>query len=224
MPATEVSPKLLVWGADSIEPSTLRQAEKAARLSFVPDHVALMPDAHVGIGVTVGSVIPTLGAIIPAAVGVDIGCGMAALETGLRAEQLPDDMKAVLDGIEQSVPAGLGKGRNSDGTGTGTVELPTSLREQPAYRKMNQQLRAVAGNQLCTLGSGNHFVEGTPQFEAYIADMVWAQDYAAENRREMLSNVFKVLRRQVPAATAGEVINCHHNFTRKEHISGVRSG
>jgi tRNA-splicing ligase RtcB len=273
MAPKEVAPKLLVWGAEEIEPGTIRQAGKAARLSFVPDHVALMPDAHVGIGATVGSVIPTEGAIIPAAVGVDIGCGMAALETGLRADQLPDDLKAVLDGIEGAVPAGLGKGRHSDST----VQLPATLKEQASFRHMDQKLRAISANQLCTLGSGNHFieisldendsvwivlhsgsrgvgnklanehirvakglmrdwfiklededlaylVEGTPQFEAYIADMLWAQDYAAENRRTMLSNVSGcsvVMHRRRDSASSSTVTTISR---ARNTTSGARSG
>ena len=73
-----------IWGTD-IEDETLRQAERTARLPIVKGHVALMPDGHVGIGATIGSVIPTENAIIPAAVGVDIGCGMIAVETDLSA-------------------------------------------------------------------------------------------------------------------------------------------
>jgi tRNA-splicing ligase RtcB len=231
-----------------------------------------MPDAHVGIGATVGSVIPTEGAVIPAAVGVDIGCGMAALHTGLRADQLPDDLRTVLVGIEASVPAGVGKGHDNSSK-KARARMSDGLTSQGAFSAMNPSLRQTAANQLCTLGSGNHFIEisldeedtvwivlhsgsrgvgnklakehiaiakglmrqwliklededlaylaeGTEQFEAYIADMLWAQDYAAENRRAMLSNVFEVLRSHVPVAKFGELINCHHNFTRKEHHLG----
>ena len=84
-----------VWGTD-IENDTLQQAERAARLPVVSGHIALMPDAHIGIGATIGSVIPTENAIIPAAVGVDIGCGMIAVETDLQAEQLPDDLQPLV--------------------------------------------------------------------------------------------------------------------------------
>src|SRR5215831_392025 len=89
-----VSEKLLVWGSE-VDSQTREQAARAARLPFVAGHVALMPDAHVGIGATVGSVIPTEGAIIPAAVGVDIGCGMVAGETDLCAADLPDDLESL---------------------------------------------------------------------------------------------------------------------------------
>jgi tRNA-splicing ligase RtcB (3'-phosphate/5'-hydroxy nucleic acid ligase) len=78
-----INDKLVSWATD-VDPATIRQAEKAARLPIVEGHVALMPDAHVGLGATVGSVIPTKGAVIPAAVGVDIGCGMVAAELPLR--------------------------------------------------------------------------------------------------------------------------------------------
>jgi tRNA-splicing ligase RtcB len=76
---SNINDKLVSWASD-IDPGTVAQAEKTARLPIVEGHVALMPDAHVGLGATVGSVIPTKGAVIPAAVGVDIGCGMVATE------------------------------------------------------------------------------------------------------------------------------------------------
>ncbi|MGH9036298.1 MAG: RtcB family protein, partial [Acidimicrobiia bacterium] len=84
MPATAINPKLVSWASD-VDPGTIRQAEKTARLPIVEGHVALMPDAHVGIASTVGSVIPTRGAVIPASVGVDIGCGMIAAELDFTA-------------------------------------------------------------------------------------------------------------------------------------------
>src|SRR6059058_1980487 len=105
----EVAPKLLSWASD-IEPATVEQAARTARLPIVAGHVALMPDAHVGIGATVGSVIPTANAIIPSAVGVDIGCGMIATETTLRAEDLPDDLRRMMPLVERRIPAGVGRG------------------------------------------------------------------------------------------------------------------
>src|SRR4051795_8683127 len=111
MPAREVAPRLLSWASD-VEQSTIDQAARAARLPFVAGHVALMPDAHVGIGATVGSVIPTDGAVIPSAVGVDIGCGMIAVETDLSAYQMPDDLHPYLTRVEQVVPAGMGQGHS----------------------------------------------------------------------------------------------------------------
>src|SRR5690606_36343894 len=85
-----------VWGRD-IEDTTIRQAEKTNRLPFLAGPVALMPDAHVGLGSTVGSVIPTKGAVIPSAIGVDIGCGMAAVRfSNVNASQLPDDIYTLM--------------------------------------------------------------------------------------------------------------------------------
>src|SRR3954451_25455553 len=94
-----VDDKLISWASD-IEPGTILQAEKTARLPIVAGHVALMPDAHVGLGATVGSVIPTTNAIIPAAVGVDIGCGMIAAELDVTEDQLPDTLAPLLVRIE----------------------------------------------------------------------------------------------------------------------------
>ena len=111
---SKVAPKLLSW-ASMIEPGAVQQAARTARLPFVVGHVALMPDAHVGIGATVGSVIPTQGAIIPAAVGVDIGCGMIATETSLTATDLPDDLSPLMPLVEQRIPAGVGKGHDDPG-------------------------------------------------------------------------------------------------------------
>ena len=90
----------------SVEPEARQQLERVAQMPFVFKHVAIMPDVHWGIGATVGSVIATKGAIIPAAVGVDIGCGMVALRTGLRAEQLPDSLAPLRAAIEERVPVG----------------------------------------------------------------------------------------------------------------------
>src|SRR5438552_8850612 len=103
-----VNPKLLSW-ASEVDDGTIRQAEKTARLPIVEGHVALMPDAHVGIGATVGSVIPTTGAVIPSAVGVDIGCGIIAAELDVTESQLPDSLEPLLSRIEPAVPPGIGK-------------------------------------------------------------------------------------------------------------------
>src|SRR5262245_34286720 len=86
-----------------VEPAAKQQLENVARLPIVYRHVAAMPDVHWGIGATVGSVIPTIGAIIPAAVGVDIGCGMMAVETGLTASDIPDNMHGVRNELESTV-------------------------------------------------------------------------------------------------------------------------
>ena len=109
MAPQKITPQLWSWASD-LEASTRQQAERTSRLPIVAGHVALMPDAHLGLGATVGSVVPTEGAIIPACVGVDIGCGMAAVRTDLVASDLPDDLTAMLGGIATAIPAGMGRG------------------------------------------------------------------------------------------------------------------
>ena len=94
------------------------QLARAAKMPFIFKHVAAMPDVHVGIGATVGSVIPTKGAIIPAAVGVDIGCGMMAARTSLLATDLPDNLEAIRAAIERAVPHGRDMGRGKRDTGS----------------------------------------------------------------------------------------------------------
>ena len=97
---TKINHRLVSWGSE-IDELTIRQAEKAARLPIVEGDVALMPDGHVGIGATVGSVIPTRNAVIPSALGVDIGCGMMAAELDVTADQLPDTLEPLLEHISR---------------------------------------------------------------------------------------------------------------------------
>lgn len=148
---------VLSWASD-IEEATLEQAAKASRLPFVRGHLALMPDAHIGMGATIGSVIPTQGAIIPSAVGVDIGCGVGAVETDLHARHLPDDLGALHSAIAQVVPAGVGKGHTKESD----WDEERRMRKAPSYTGStaltNAQVTKV-GHQFGTLGSGNHFVE-----------------------------------------------------------------
>src|SRR6187397_2921094 len=94
------------------------QLSRAAQMPFIFKHVAAMPDVHVGIGATVGSVIPTKGAVIPAAVGVDIGCGMMAARTSLMASDLPDNLEGVRAAIERAVPHGRSVGRGERDVGS----------------------------------------------------------------------------------------------------------
>ncbi|MEO5745884.1 MAG: RtcB family protein, partial [Terracoccus sp.] len=103
----KINGRLLNW-ASILEPATREQAVTTATMPFIHPHVALMPDAHLGLGATVGSVIPTLGAIMPAAVGVDIGCGMIAVRTQLTRDQLPADAVPVREAIEAAVPLSAG--------------------------------------------------------------------------------------------------------------------
>jgi tRNA-splicing ligase RtcB (3'-phosphate/5'-hydroxy nucleic acid ligase) len=145
------------WVPD-IESSALSQLKNLARLPFIHSNgVAVMPDVHAGIGSTVGTVIATDKAIIPAAVGVDIGCGMQAIRLSLRANQLPDNLGAVRDAIERAVPLGKGGGHKGDATAAHNhLFSKFSLDGMPQLARDN---RGKAADQLGTLGSGNHFIE-----------------------------------------------------------------
>ena len=144
-----------------------QQLRNTSTLPFIHKWVAAMPDVHLGRGATIGSVIPTLGAVIPAAVGVDLGCGMMAVKTSLRADQLPDSLLAIRSRIEQRVPHGFSSSRKQRDTGNwGNIPDDvaqawqplddgfTALKEKHPFLKNGNNI-----NQLGTLGSGNHFVE-----------------------------------------------------------------
>src|SRR6185437_9204278 len=117
----QLGKRLISW-ASMLEPESLEQARRTASMPFVFPHVALMPDAHLGKGATVGSVIPTLGAIIPAAVGVDIGCGMVAVRTQLAAETFAHDRTRLRQSIERAVPVSA-DGYNKELTETAVVRI-----------------------------------------------------------------------------------------------------
>ncbi|ANB16302.1 RtcB family protein [Dokdonella koreensis] len=146
-----------------VEDTAQRQLRNIAAIPFVGPWVAVMPDVHLGIGATVGSVIPTRGAIIPAAVGVDIGCGMAAVRTTLRASDLPDNLASLRADIERDVPVGNGR----DGEHR---RLPDSIATRVAGSNLAGRLEAIKAKhrrirtdkldrQIGTLGGGNHFIE-----------------------------------------------------------------
>jgi tRNA-splicing ligase RtcB (3'-phosphate/5'-hydroxy nucleic acid ligase) len=150
------------------------QLKNIASLLFIHSHVAAMPDVHLGIGATVGSVIATKGAIIPAAVGVDIGCGMNALRLSLKASDLPDTLKNVRGEIEKMIPVGnsdhtsssLGSKHHQD---TGRLLNNIHAQLEPGYKKlvekhpdiakMGRDLDLRVYRQIGTLGGGNHFIE-----------------------------------------------------------------
>ena len=168
MSMEQISKRLMNW-ASILEPNTRDQAETTAEMPFIYPHLALMPDAHLGKGATVGSVIPTLGAIIPAAVGVDIGCGMIAVRTQFHADDLPSNRRALRESIEATIPLSAGK-YNTGITRQHTDELILDLERaaedadfDPAAYVSNWRL------QLGTLGSGNHFIEVSLDEE----DRVW---------------------------------------------------
>ena len=150
-----------------VEDEARKQLANAARLPIVFRHIAAMPDVHLGIGATVGSVIPTLKAIIPAAVGVDIGCGMMAAKTTLRAEDLPDNLGPLRSAIERAVPHGSNP--RSRGRDQGSWENPPETVDQiwatladefDALCEIHPRLKNTNNRKhLGTLGSGNHFIE-----------------------------------------------------------------
>lgn len=148
-----------VWASD-LDPNALLQAQRTARLRIVTAPLALMPDAHVGMGATVGSVVPTEGAIIPSCVGVDIGCGMAAIKTDLKSSDLPDDLKPLVGIIAKAIPAGVGKGHDpNDRPLKSTHAADKWLRANTPQTVLDNSQKERAWGQFGTLGSGNHFVE-----------------------------------------------------------------
>jgi tRNA-splicing ligase RtcB (3'-phosphate/5'-hydroxy nucleic acid ligase) len=154
----EISKRLLSW-ASILDDLTLQQATRASTLPFIYPHVALMPDAHLGKGATVGSVIPTVEAIIPAAVGVDIGCGMIAIRTQFTASDVAarGNAGSLRQAIERAIPLSAGK-HNSRIFNAETQRRVTELEDLDGADSAEH----IAGNwrlQLGSLGSGNHFIE-----------------------------------------------------------------
>jgi tRNA-splicing ligase RtcB len=151
----------------AVEDAARKQLENVAKLPIVFHHVAAMPDVHFGIGATVGSVVPTERAIIPAAVGVDIGCGMMAVETTLTASQLPDTLRPLRTAIENAVPHGrtANGGRGDRGAWHNIPPAIAAAWQElaPDYQRLVDRHRALGQgndvNHLGTLGTGNHFVE-----------------------------------------------------------------
>jgi tRNA-splicing ligase RtcB len=150
-----------------LEDQARAQLLNVAQLPFIFKWVAAMPDVHWGIGATVGSVIPTKGAIIPAAVGVDIGCGMMAVQTDLNARDLPDNLRAIRTAIEQAVPHGRTNHGGKGDVGAWHIIPPRNLEVwqtlKPRYdailEKHSKLDRGNHSNHLGTLGTGNHFIE-----------------------------------------------------------------
>src|SRR5262249_44790399 len=140
-----------------------QQLANVAQLPIVFGRVAAMPDVHAGIGAAVGSVIPTRRAIIPAAVGVDIGCGMNVVRLSLRAEQLPDSLSRVRAGIERAVPVGFDEHGESDARREACTPLARRLeaimRGHPKIAKMQRDHEKKWVRQMGSLGGGNHFIE-----------------------------------------------------------------
>jgi len=264
-----------------VEDLALQQVANVARLPFIHSHVAIMPDVHWGLGATVGSVIATRGAIIPAAVGVDIGCGMIAARTNLQAADLPDHLHRLRSAIEAAVPHGRTDrgGKNDRGAWNEERDLGALrkglTRIVQRYPKLGRAADR-AGRHLGTLGTGNHFIElcldetqqlwimlhsgsrgignaigthfielakqdmrrmqvnlpdadlaylaeGSTLFADYVNAVEWAQQFAAENRRQMLAATVSAVARALhrPVATDTAAVNCHHNYVTREHHFGA---
>ncbi len=268
------APKLVSW-ASILEDDTLAQAQRTASMPFVFPHLALMPDAHLGKGATVGSVIPTERAVIPAAVGVDIGCGMDAVRTQWTVDDLPENLRPLREGIAARIPLGAGPaGHNREIT-------PSAHRRIVALRRAALDSGFdPAGylgqweTQLGSLGAGNHFcevsadqdggvwlflhsgsrgvgnriaqrhikvardycerhyitlpdpdlaylVQHTAEFDHYMLELEWAQQFARENRAEMMDRVVEAIAVFMGAAVEREFeVSCHHNYTSRERHFG----
>ncbi len=147
---------------EAVESAALDQLRAVAALPWVAHHVAVMPDVHVGKGATVGSVVAMRGAVAPAAVGVDIGCGMAAVRTSLDADRLPDNLKKVRARIEDAIPVGFDA---HDAPAWGAADATTSAEAKGLMDRFGeltpdvQRNTVKAARQLGTLGGGNHFIE-----------------------------------------------------------------
>lgn len=261
-----------------IEDDAIHQLRNLAQLQFIHSHIAVMPDVHVGKGATVGSVIPTKQAIIPSAVGVDIGCGMNAVRLSLKAQQLPDNLAKVRSAIEAKVPVGFNQHQSITVKMSTLDPLAKRLKritdKHKGLLKMLRNFERTWAKQIGTLGGGNHFIElcldenqdvwvmlhsgsrgigncigeyfitlakkeqqsrfghvpdrdlayfaeGSNSFDDYLEAVRWAQDYALENRREMMRLIINVLQRELPHFTVTkEAINCHHNYVSEENHFG----
>jgi tRNA-splicing ligase RtcB len=152
---------------DDVQPEAIQQLINIAQLPIVHGHIAAMPDVHSGIGATVGSVIPTLKAIIPAAVGVDIGCGMNAVRLTLTASDLPDNLLKIRSAIEAWVPVGFNQHDNSTMEGSAQQRMVRALSgrldrivdKHPGVKRMQRKFNETWLRQIGSLGGGNHFIE-----------------------------------------------------------------
>lgn len=273
---------LKLWDTHAaFDDGAMKQLHNTAQLPFIHKHVAGMPDVHWGMGATIGSVVATKGAIVPAAVGVDIGCGMMAVKTSLTASDLPDNLKALRSDIEAAIPHGRTDNGGKNDVGA-WQDLPTDVATiwkgiETEYKKIiEKHPKAESYNNarhIGTLGTGNHFieicldendsvwvmlhsgsrgagnrigmyfirkakeemekyfigdylpdkdlsylVEHTEIFDDYVEAVHWAQNYALENRKQMMSATLKELGKHTRSfCLVDEAVNCHHNYISKEN-------
>lgn len=255
-----------------VDEQAIVQLRNTANLPFVFKHVAVMADVHHGKGSSVGTVIATKGAIVPACVGVDLGCGMMAVMTPLDANLVIEKIKYTRARLEEMIPVGhLGNKVIEK-----SVENCSVWNFTDTLSFMDKDLRQRAMSQLGSLGGGNHFieicidtgnrvwvmlhsgsrnvgktlaerhineawsqmqkyfiqladkdlsylVEGTEEFNSYIQDLMWCQEYAMYNRMEMMNRVLGAL--SFIHGTAGPIkrlieVNCHHNYVERENHYG----
>ncbi len=263
-----------IWARpDQVEADVLRQLERTSRLPFIYRHLAVMPDVHIGLGATIGCVMASKEAIVPAAVGVDIGCGMLAAQLQVQTSQLPDNLEQVQAAITRVIPMGTDCHRD-DRTSKGVDFKALRCRDALSDKALRR-----AATQVGTLGGGNHFIElsldpqdnvwillhsgsryigktvadiyirkakelmrrgnikledpelaylnrGTREFEDYVSDLFWCQQYAALNRQTMFDILLATIQAVIFRDTdqelkvLGEVISCHHNYTALEKHFG----
>lgn len=266
-----------IWASD-LEAEAEQQLRNLADLPFIYKHVSVMPDAHAGKGSTVGTVIATQGAIIPAAVGVDIGCGMCALKLPMKIDAL-QDLPKLRHSIERSVPTGTNVNHRLTES---AVEAFKALGDITplAKEKMRDGIFNKAVKAIGTLGGGNHFIEicgdqnndawimlhsgsrnigkclaeihinkakdlmkeyfislpdpdlaylaqNTPEFKAYLHDLMWGQQFAMANRNEMMDRVLREVLYHTNRLNEYKEhkdryfrVNCHHNYTSIENHFG----
>ena len=166
---TNVGKPIKAWVNDvPFDPAAQQQLKNISSLPFIHQHVAVMPDVHLGKGATIGSVIPTLGAVIPAAVGVDLGCGMQAVKTSLKAAQLPDNLYGLRCAFEKAVPHGRTGGKRGARDKGAWHDIPEQVGKQ--WGVLEPQFKAICEKHplieksnhvkhLGTMGTGNHFLE-----------------------------------------------------------------
>ncbi len=262
-----------IW-TDDIESEAMRQVENVLSLSFLFKHLSIMPDVHKGWGCPVGSVIATEREVMPACVGVDIGCGMCACQLSLDVGSLEGKLSEIRSAIERVIPVGF----------QGNKVIDNNAKEWPGWnewRNLNpgiRDLKRKALEQLGSLGGGNHFIEicydennqvwimlhsgsrhigkaladihvniakkemqerkinlpdrdlaflrkGTKEFEDYLHDVTWAQDYARKNREIMMNRILNEIAcilnngKSIPKLLE---VNCHHNYVAEEKCEGKK--
>ena len=261
-----------IWSKlETVEESAIKQLQNTAKLPFVFKHIAAMPDVHLGIGATVGSVVATKGAICPACVGVDIGCGMMAIRTDLNHDVVQEKIIEIRHSIERSIPVGFDSNKH----------VMSVVADLPIWKTWNDihgtELRSKAMKQIGSLGGGNHFIEicldtesrvwvmlhsgsrgvgnelarkhidtakglmkkflielpdpdlaylpqKTSEFDSYIKDLQWCQEYAFDNRKEMMRRILKDLSFAIynedGKVNSFDEVNCHHNYVAWENHFG----